>query len=298
MFKNWVLYLLSWLVCIVFYCAYLQWFAWIALLTLLALPLFSLLCSLPAMLSGSLTINAPEVVTTGDVCHVKVDCKCVFPTPFWRCGIQVEHPMTDKSHPLAKDGQIPTNHCGVVILKVEKARIYDYLGLFAFPMRGVEQQTITIRPQPIPTALPGSAKQGRALRWQGKPGGGYSENHELRLYRPGDSVHQIHWKLSAKTGRLILREPQIPVGGTVTLRLSRGTTPAEADRAMGRLVFVAQQLLAQGICLRILCQGTCLLANTPEELLRSVDQLLAMPLSHEPVPTSGGYWIGGDLHET
>ena len=36
MFKRWVIYLLSWLVCIIFYCAYQQWFAWIALLTLLA----------------------------------------------------------------------------------------------------------------------------------------------------------------------------------------------------------------------------------------------------------------------
>ena len=298
MFKNWVLYLLSWLVCIVFYCAYQQWFAWIALLTLLALPVFSLLCSLPAMISSSLTVNAPEVVTTGDVCHVKIDCKCNFPTPFWRCLIQVEHPMTGKAYPLPKDGQLPTSHCGVRILNVEKARIYDYLGLFALPLRGGDQHTITVRPRPVPMALPSAAKQGRALRWQGKPGGGYSENHELRLYRPGDSIQQIHWKLSAKTGRLILREPQIPVGGTVTLRLDRGTTPAEADRAAGRLLYVAQALLAQGIRLRILCQGSCFPVNSPEELFRSVDQLLALPLSHEPAVQAGGYWIGGDLYET
>ncbi len=298
MFKNWVLYLLSWLVCIIFYCAYQQWFAWIALLILLVLPLFSLLCSLPAMLSGSLTINAPEVVTTGDVCHVNLGCKCPFPTPLWRCSIQVEHPMTGKTWELANDGQLPTNHCGVRILHVEKARIYDYLGLFALPLRGAEQFSVTVRPQPIPMALPNSSKQGRALRWQGKPGGGYSENHELRLYRPGDSTQQIHWKLSAKTGRLILREPQIPVGSTVTLRLNRGTTPGEADRATGRLLYVSQQLLAQGLRLRILCQGTSLPANSPEELLRSVDALLAMPLSCEPATQSGGYWIGGDLHET
>lgn len=298
MFKRWVIYLLSWLVCIIFYCAYQQWFAWIALLTLLALPLFSLLCSLPAMLSSRLTIKSPEVVTTGDVCHAEIRCSGPFPTPLWRCNLQIKQPMTGEITPLPKNGQLPTDHCGVLILTAEKPRIYDYLGLFALPVRVVGQPAVTVRPQPIPMHLPGAAKQGRALRWQGKPGGGYSENHELRLYRPGDSIQQIHWKLSAKTGRLILREPQIPVGSTVTLRLDRGTTPAEADRAMGRLIFLSQQLLAQGIRLRILCQGACLPAASPEELIHSVDQLLSMPLCREAVTHSGDYWIGGELHET
>ncbi|MBR2633811.1 MAG: DUF58 domain-containing protein, partial [Lentisphaeria bacterium] len=40
-----------------------------------------------------------------------------------------------------------------------------------------------------------------------KPGGGYGENYEIRQYRPGDNLNQIHWKLSAKVGDLMLREP-------------------------------------------------------------------------------------------
>jgi hypothetical protein len=67
---------------------------------------------------------------------------------------------------------------------------------------------------------------------------------------------------------------------------------------MGRLIFVSQQLLAQGIRLRILCQGACLPASSPEELIHSVDQLLSMPLCREAVTHSGDYWIGGELHET
>ncbi len=296
MFKNWVIYLLSWLVCIVFYCAYQQWFAWIALITLLALPVFSLLCSLPAMLSSSLTIDAPEVVTTGDVCHVKLGCKCPFPTPNWRCDVYVELPMTFDEHPLAKDGQLPTDHCGLRILHVDHTRIYDYLGLFSLPLRGGAARTVTVRPRPIVMPLPSTA-QGHAIRWQGKPGGGYAENHELRLYRPGDSIQQIHWKLSAKTGRLILREPQIPVGGTLTVRLDPGSTPSEADRAMGRLLYVSQALLEQGIRLRILCQGLCLPVNNPNELIAAMDQLLAKPMRCESVSHSVGYWIGGEPDE-
>ena len=182
MFKNWVIYLLSWLACIVFYCAYQQWFAWIALLTLLALPVFSLLCSLIAMLSGCLTINAPEVVTTGDICHVQLGCKCSLPTPYWRCTIRVEHLMTGEVYPFPKDGHIPTEHCGMVVCHIEKARIYDYLGLVAFSLRGPEQFTVSIRPKPLTMPLPGAAKDGRALRWQGKPGGGYGENHHRDVW--------------------------------------------------------------------------------------------------------------------
>ena len=50
-----------------------------------------------------------------------------------------------------------------------------------------------------------------AVRLQAKKGGGFSEFHENREYRPGDSVRDIHWKLSGKTDKLIVRQAMEPV---------------------------------------------------------------------------------------
>ena len=52
-----------------------------------------------------------------------------------------------------------------------------------------------------------------ARAWKPKSGGVCRRNHELRLYRPGDSLNQVHWKLTAKTGKWMIRQPMEPQRG-------------------------------------------------------------------------------------
>lgn len=291
MFRRWVLYLLAWLGCVVFYCAYRQWFAWLVLIAVLALPVFSLVVSLPSMLLARLELDCPEVLTMGEELKLRPRCRSVLPLTLWRCHIRVERLADGWTAALKENEALPTVHCGVLRCTVEKARVYDCLGLFAVPLRGCEEKLVWIRPKPVQAPLPGRVNQQRTLRWRPKPGGGYSENHELRLYRPGDNIQQIHWKLSAKTGRLILREPQIPDNGELTLRLKLSQQAEKRDQVLGQLLYVGQQLLQRGIRFRVLCQGMCLHVHSPEGLLQSVDKLLAVvPDPSWPVsdPTLGG----------
>lgn len=295
MFRRWVLYLLAWLGCVVFYCAYRQWFAWLVLVAVLALPVVSLVLSLPSMVLARLELDCPEALTMGDERKLRPRCRGALPLTMWRCHIRVERLADGWSAPLKKNQILPTEHCGVLRCSVEKARVYDCLGLFGLPLRGCEEKIVHIRPKPVPAPLPAEARQQRTLRWRPKRGGGYSENHELRLYRPGDNVQQIHWKLSAKTGRLILREPQIPDNGELTLRLKLSEKPEKRDAALGQLLYIGQQLLERGIRFRVLCQGMCLQVHSKDGLRQSVDKLLAVPA--DPAWPVSGPAIGGDSDE-
>ena len=71
-----------------------------------------------------------------------------------------------------------------------------------------------------------------------QPGGGFSEIHDLREYRPGDSLHEIHWKLSAKTDKLIVREAEEPDLGLVVLSFDFSGTRTQLDSTLRQLLWL------------------------------------------------------------
>ena len=44
------------------------------------------------------------------------------------------------------------------------------------------------------------------LQYQYKKGTDMSEIYDLKTYYPGDDIRHVHWKLSAKTGEVLLKE--------------------------------------------------------------------------------------------
>lgn len=75
--------------------------------------------------------------------------------------------------------------------------------------------------------------------------GGQDEFYGLRTYRPGDSVRAIHWKRSAKTGQLVVREmtSNAPPQMMVVLNL-RGVSPR--DDAAESAIELAASLISYG----------------------------------------------------
>ena len=80
-----------------------------------------------------------------------------------------------------------------------------------------------------------------------KPGGGFSEIHDLREYRPGDSLHEIHWKLSAKTDKLIVREAEEPDLGLVVLSFDFSGTRTQLDSTLRQLLWLSGWLIDRGV---------------------------------------------------
>ena len=232
---------------VAFYTFYQQWLAWLALLILLFLPWFSLLVSLPAIRRFRATADHPATVPMGQQAQAALRDQCPLPPPEFRGKLRVTRVMTGEVIHCKRSAELPTDHCGKLLIEPVKCRVYDYLGLFRFRVRDMAPGTMLVRPAPVPMEKVPDLSRYLARSWRPKPGGGFGENHELRLYRPGDSLQQIHWKLTAKTGKLILRETVEPEEGLVLLKLDLNGAPEVLDEKLGKLLWLSEYLLDQGL---------------------------------------------------
>lgn len=278
MFGRRLWYLAALFGCWVFYIAYGEWFSYVALLLVLGLPWLSLLLSLPAMLRLRMQPDGPEALPMGTTAEAWLVGSCDLPMPPFKGKLRVTRCISGESHRYQARTGLPTEHCGGIAVTVDKARVCDYLGLFAFPVRKTGHKTVLIRPVPLPVPEPPDLSRYLARSWRPKFGGGFAENHELRLYRPGDSLNQVHWKLSAKTGKLILREPMEPERGLVLLTMTLRGTPDELDRKFGRLLWLGSYLIEKNVSFEIralTAEGVQSLPVDSEQALgKAIDTLL------------------------
>lgn len=252
MWRNRVLYLLTLLAVTVFFGFFYAWFSEFLWLLTLALPLLSLAVSLPAMLLVKPRLEAPGVVPRGQSASITVTTRCSLPQPHCRFRLEGQGNLDSQvfgGKAGKKEGQLtrdlPTQHCGSLVCRTRRVWVSDYLGLISIPRFWKEQAKITVVPQAaVPNRLP-SINQLLSTSSRPKPGGGYAERYELRDYRPGDSLRQIHWKLTAKSNEPIVREPQEPDRGAVVLSLDISGTPDEIDRILEKTLFLSGWLLRQ-----------------------------------------------------
>lgn len=248
-----IIYLLTLMGCLVFYGFYKEWFSWLLLLTVLLLPLFSLALSLPAMLTVEAGLRCPDRVRLGVPLRTALQLDSKWITPPVSSRIKLHNRLTDGRYVGAPGERIPTEHCGLMTISYDRLYVYDYLGLFCRRLRKGDSCTVYIEPKPVPgKKIPDLAGK-TVTAWRPKPGGGFSENHELRLYRPGDDLRNIHWKLAAKTGKLVYREAMEPVRKGRLLTMTLCGTPKQMDRKLGQLLWMSQELLAQQLEHQILC---------------------------------------------
>ena len=302
MIRRKLVYLLSLLAGLVFYWAYREWMSWIFLMVLLLLPWFSLLISLPAMLTCWAQIHCPDRVDRGAPVPLHWQCQNQYPLRGLVGKMVVQNQLTGKAYRLNSGEQLPTDHCGLLTVTLRSPRCLEYLGLFALPIRRKSSAQILVRPTPVAPLETPDLSRYQVRMWRPKPGGGYSENHELRLYRPGDSMKQVHWKLSAKTGKLITREPMEHIRTQMLLTLALN---GDADSKLGRLLWMSRYLLENQLPHTVQCHTgsgmLCFDIACEEDLRRAMDAILRCPpaTEGEPVYSSASwrYHIGGDAHD-
>lgn len=292
-------------------CAYFlaggTWLAWILLLVVAGLPWLSLLLSIPAIRSFEASVAGTELPEMGKEAELWLLGSCEHPMPPFRGKIRMRDLLTGEQWRYENEDGLDTTHCGGCRAWVENVKIYDYLGLFSFRVRKVREQTIVIRPKPIPVSDLIDPRRMEINHWVPKPGGGYSENHEHRLYRPGDSLNQVHWKLSAKMDDWIVREPMAPMQGGVLVTVHVQGTPEDLDRKFGRLLWVGQYLLERELDFEIRAmtgEGVLRMnVDCPEALTKAVDTLLCTEASPDGTiwdacaDASWQYHVGGQADE-
>ena len=139
-------------------------------------------------------------------------------------------------------------HCGLATLTLVKARVYDYLGIFALPVRLTEgrKRIAEVCVVPVIAPVPHALEETFAQVWQ-ETGEEKEGDLLLRDCQPGDSLHRIYWKIMAKAGDLQVRD--FESSGYVSLYLHFSDsfrTQTEAwdrylDRAASLLYFFAEE---------------------------------------------------------
>lgn len=271
-------YLVSLAGCVVFYICYQEWFSWIALVAVLGLPWLSLLLSLPGMLTFRIHIQAPAWVNLGEEAELGLAGSSRFPVPMFRGRLSLEQTLTGERWRYRRGGKVPAEHCGAIRVRPEKLRVLDYLGLFRIPAPKVGEMRILVRPRPVPLENMPDAERFLCRSWRPKSGGGYGENHEMRQYRPGDPLNQVHWKLTAKTGDLIIREPMEPVRERMLVTLDLKGLPDQLDRKLGQILYLGRFLLEKELPFEIRAlTGDGITASsvaTEADLIKAIDHLL------------------------
>lgn len=298
-----VLYLLSVAGCLAFYIIYRMWLSGLVLVFILALPCFSLLVSLPGLITAKLRLDIPLHAQLDQAIPANAILDSPLPAPHFRGWLKVKNIMTGEIWDLKPGEDLPTDHCGQLEITARACRVYDYLGLFRFPFRRKPKAFILIRPKALPLNRMPDLSRLLTRAWRPKQGGGYGENHELRLYRPGDNLQQIHWKLTAKTGKLILRETVEPQLGKMLVKLDLSGSEDCLDRKLGQALWLCGQLLENELPheLRALTgAGLRSFPITSDDTLRqAVDTLLSCPRARSGTiidadPTAvWEYYIGG-----
>lgn len=253
-----------------------EWLLWILFSAVLGLPWISLILSIPAIAAFRTVPTGPKYLTQGEAGDLALLGCCTRPVPPFRGRLMLRQNFTGQSIRYRPEQGIPTDHCGCLRIRVEKARVCDYLGLFAFPVRTREEALVIIRPRSIP-----------GPQWEQPvstfPGDGIRGEQELRPYRPGDSLKAVHWKLSAKCGSLIFRETCVPQGELPQIRVDLAGTPEDLDRILGQLLWQGLVWLREDRAFSVSAHtgdGTVGFSVRSEgELYTGLDRLLcAMPM--------------------
>ncbi len=300
------MYLLACIGCFVFHISYGEWFAWVLMLTVFLLPWLSLLLSLPAIFMTKVKLDCPTRAVMGTKLKVQLLIRSPFPMVPIQWKFSAHEHFTGKKLIFLGNSQLLADHCGKIDIRVLRVCRYDYMGLFRFPIRKKETAQILVQPKPVLVRDIPSLKKYIAGSWHPKPGGGFAENYDLRLYRPGDDLRQIHWKLSSKTAKLVLREPIIPIRGKLILSMLLRGNAQILDEKLGRLLYLSQYLLKKELIHEVYCltgEGILHFAvEDPASLAAGLDKLLAASLTEQNNMQSPDaawhYRIGGELDES
>ena len=150
---------------------------------------------------------------------------------------------------------VTLHHAGSYVFRVRRVRVYDWLGWFYLVkwVRADAQVQILPKVEHLAVQLSFAVRNfsGESEIYDDLRGGDEaSETFQIRAYQPGDRLQNIHWKLSAKSEDLIVRERGLAKGCPVVLlignRQSGRMRPAQVERFLELAASVSFALFDAG----------------------------------------------------
>lgn len=148
--------------------------------------------------------------------------------------------------------EIRAENCGMLRLTMDTFRIYDLFRLTeGKPALRIEERLL-IPPEPVDVRITVDDMETATSHGERysttQAGNDPSETYAIREYVPGDLIRSIHWKLSEKTGRLLVRETARPVLNRVLVLLAAmQASPLQAAAMAETLFAVSHVLTRQGV---------------------------------------------------
>ncbi|MDE5938154.1 MAG: DUF58 domain-containing protein [Lachnospiraceae bacterium] len=152
-----------------------------------------------------------------------------------------------------------SRYAGLLRVSVEECRVYDLLHIFYLTYREEKASEVLV----WPAFSEGEDREEPCACIEGFPeenesrkrGAEYNPDYEIREYQDGDELKSIHWKLSAKQDKTMVRERLSAGREKINVLLPLGEDADENDALMESLYGMCRQLLFKGYPIQLFWQG-------------------------------------------
>jgi uncharacterized protein (DUF58 family) len=218
------------------------------LIAVILLPIASLLLTFLAARSVSVRLFLPAAPQKSAVasCGLEVKNASILPLARVRTELAVVNQLTGEESSLPVecsvsprstkrvDFDFDTDYCGRFRFSSAETRVYDFFGLAGSGKKVSLREKRTVLPETFPMVITLSGSEtplGDDVLNLNKKGSDYSEPFQIRDYVEGDSVKQIHWKLSSKFDKYIVTDPSVALERALLVFWDKSVSaaPAVAD---------------------------------------------------------------------
>lgn len=242
--------------------------AFVISLMLLLAPLCSFLLHLYIRKHLEIRLTAETNIQKGKegTFSIYLENPTIFPVFRLCCKVRVENQLNREICNMQVTGSLSpkkrmqislytgSNYCGRLRISVQKVVLYDSFGLIGVSCKSQKAAYMTVQPdtfEPAVTLLENfNSVEESDMYSQERPGSDLTETYQIREYVPGDSPRQIHWKLSSKFDKLIVRDPAMPITRNVLIFWERTGESGNLDLLDAQaevVVSLGRSLLEQSI---------------------------------------------------
>lgn len=299
---------IGWLLLELTLLAFFVWFPSPWALALTIAPAALCLIALPGnlVLRGRLEARllCPETLQKGNCAELTLEIKnpTRLPAPRLLCTVVGENCLNGQTCRWKTVAALPpggtwgerialrSSYAGTLRLRLESVRLYDWFGLIGLRCSCTAAGRTVIQPDTFPMEVLCGAAMDSSMDSQqyaeDRPGADLTEIWQLREYVPGDSLRQVHWKLSEKYDRLIVREPALPIEQDVLVFWERSCgdiSPRELDAQTETVAAMCRALTDGAVHFRLgwndPVENRCILLDIPDmdTLLAALPRLLGTP---------------------
>jgi len=167
---------------------------------------------------------------------------------------------------------VPTNRRAVIVAGPAVSVRGDQLGLLRRTVRWTDPTDLFVHPVTVPLA-PSAA--GLVKDLEGQVTKTITNNdisfHALRPYQPGDDRRYVHWRTSARTGQLMVRQFEETRRSQLTVIHSEYTgyyaSESEFELAVSVMASMAAQVIRDGTQMSVVSETRHLRTHSPSALL-------------------------------